>query len=50
MSGVCRKHGIDDKLIQNIVRNLKGRDIGERMLLKWILKKESRGADSYGLK
>ena len=34
-------HGIDDKLIQNIVGNLKGRDVGERMLLKLSSKKES---------
>jgi len=41
MGAACRMHGVDDKLIQNIMRNLKGRDMGERMLSKWILKKES---------
>jgi len=41
MGRACRMHGKDDKLIRNIVRNLKGRDVDERMLLKWILKKES---------
>jgi hypothetical protein len=41
MGRACRMHGIDDRLMQNIMGDSKGRDVGERMLLKWILKKES---------